>query len=191
MQSPADDAPHTLDFVRRWFGRRKLRKTRLSPLKVLLYLESTERKRRATSPERLKREIGVGGYNTITDSFLWLVSHQYIAPAPGTLATLPSQMLDSTEFIVTPLGKEVLKPYLNTFGIHAVMELGLLTALVFVLGGVFVLYQLYPGFLWFEEIIGVMAAAMITPPLLMTARVATKERKNRVAELMNSVTDRD
>ncbi len=191
MQLATGELSHALDFVRRWLGRRKLQKIRLSPLKVLLYLESTERMKRVASPEKLKREIGVGGYNTVTDSLRWLVDHKYITAAPGTPAIPPSTILDPTEFVVTPLGKEALKPYLNNFGAGVAMEIGLLVFLGFFLGAIFVLHLMYPSFLWFEAIFGTVGVAAIIVPLMMIIRIGSRDRKTRVAEVMNSVADRD
>ena len=68
--------------LQRWFGGKKPEKIRLSPLKVLLYLESHQRHQRVSAPDKLGREIGIGGYDTITNSYLWLNAHGYLAPAP-------------------------------------------------------------------------------------------------------------
>ena len=90
---------HVSSFMRRLFGQREPERIRLSPLKVLLYLESHQRKSRVSTPEKLGREIGIGGYDTIKDSYLWLLGRKYIAPAPGTPIIAPAEILDPREFV--------------------------------------------------------------------------------------------
>lgn len=178
-------------FLGRWFSRRKLEKIRLTPLKVLLYLESTERKERVTSPGKLRLEIGMGGYDPVRQSYIWLLDHGYIAPAPGTPDIAPSELLDPREFVVTPLGKEALKPHLKAFSLGQALEIALLAAIAFFLGWTYVLYQLYPEYMWLEGLIGLVAAAPLAVSIIMVLRIEARRRKNRALHLLESVVDRD
>ncbi len=74
----------------------KPEKVRLSPLKVLLYLESHKRHTRASAPDKLGHEVGIGGYDTITGSYLWLNAHEYIE----VRAWLAASSLSSRKFFL-------------------------------------------------------------------------------------------
>jgi hypothetical protein len=173
------------------FGRRKAERIRLSPLKVLLYLASHERKDRASSPEKLGQEIGIGGYDTITQSYLWLLEHRYIAAAPGTPTTASSEIRDPREFIVTPLGQKALKPYLATFTLEEVLSVAALTLVLgFALGPTYALIQLYPSYASVLILIDVMVVVVIAGIMTVVLKVGRKRYKVRAASLIESVTDR-
>jgi hypothetical protein len=178
-------------FLKRWFRHRELGRIRLSPLKVLLYLESHRRKERVSTPERLGREIGIGGYDTIKDSYLWLLGRKYIAPAPGTPIISPTEILDPREFVVTPLGKKALKPYLATFSLAEVASVAATTlGLGFVLGLSYFLFQLYPSYLGFLTLLDVVVTAVFAIMATLTLKEDRQRYKERVASLIESVTDR-
>lgn len=76
------------DFITSLIGREKFERIRLSPLKVLLYLESHRREERLSATDRLGQEIGIGGWDTMTQSHLWLIDRKYVAVAPGLPASM-------------------------------------------------------------------------------------------------------
>jgi hypothetical protein len=168
----------------------KPEKIRLSPLKVLLYLESHQRHKRASAPDKLGHEVGIGGYDTITGSYLWLIAHGYIAPAPD-IHKLAAEITDPNEFVVTPLGRRALKPYLGTFSLTEVAGVAISTlGLGFVLGLTYVLFQLYPAYLWLLIILDVALGFVIAVVAAVMLKAGRERYKERVASLVESVVDR-
>ena len=175
--------------LRKWSGQ-KPEKIRLSPLKVLLYLASHQRHARASAPDKLGHEVGIGGYDTITGSYLWLNAHGYIAPAPD-IHKLAAEITDPNEFVVTPLGKRALKPYLGTFSSTEVAAVATSTLGVgFLLGLTYVLFQLYPAFLWLLIILDVALGLVIAVVAAVMLKAGRERYKERVASLIESVVDR-
>ncbi|MDG6921346.1 MAG: hypothetical protein JRN27_08475 [Nitrososphaerota archaeon] len=177
-------------FSRLW--QRKLEKVRLSPLKVLLYLDRYQKGTRASTPERLGKEIGIGGYDTIKNSYTWLSNHGYVALAPGVPTVEGvAEMIDPNELVVTPLGRDALKPFLAAFSLQEVASIALaMLGLGFVLGLTEVVFQMYPSYFWGFALLDLafgIAVSYVTSVALREARVRKKER---VASLIESVTDR-
>lgn len=188
---PWNKRSDTQRFTRRLFGHREPERMRLSPLKVLLYLESHQRKARVSTPEKLGREIGIGGYDTIKDSYLWLLGRKYIAPAPGTPIITPAEILDPREFVVTPLGKKALKPYLATFSLAEVTSVAATTlGLGFILGLTYVLFQFYPSYLWVLVILDLVVGSVLGVMASLALKEGRRRYKERIASLIESVTDR-
>ena len=179
-------------FLRRWFGPRKHERIRLSPLKVLLYLDRHQREERVTTPERLGREIGIGGYDTIKNSYVWLHDHGYLAPAPGVpVVGGVAEILDPRDWVVTPLGKKALKPYLATFSLEEVGSIALTTlGFGFFLGLTEVVFQLYPSYLWILLLLDFIFGAVVSIVASSALREARSRKKDRVASLIESITDR-
>ncbi|MDA4132802.1 MAG: hypothetical protein OK454_06730 [Thaumarchaeota archaeon] len=176
--------------LRRWSGQKKPEKIRLSPLKVLLYLESHQRHQRVSSPDKLGREVGIGGYDTITSSYLWLYDHRYIAPATD-VHKVAAEITDPNEFVVTPLGRKALKPYLATFSLEEVAGIAALTlGLGFVLGLTYVLYLLYPSYLWLLFVFDLAVGVGIVTVAALTLKAGRERYRDRVASLIESVVDR-
>jgi hypothetical protein len=168
----------------------KPEKIRLSPLKVLLYLESHQRHARASAPDKLGHEVGIGGYDTITGSYLWLNAHEYIAPAPD-VHKLAAEITDPNEFVVTPLGKRALKPYLGTFSLAEVAGVATFTLLLgFALGLTYVLFQLYPSYVWLLFILDLALGLVIAIAAAVMLKAGRERYKERVASLIESVVDR-
>ena len=168
----------------------KPEKIRLSPLKVLLYLESHQRHTRASAPDKLGHEVGIGGYDTITGSYLWLSAHGYIALAPD-VHKLAAEITDTNEFVVTPLGKRALKPYLGTFSLTEVAGVATSTLVFgFVLGLTYVLFQLYPAYLWLLITLDVALGLVIAIVVAVMLKAGRERYKERVASLIESVVDR-
>ena len=159
-------------------------------MKVLLYLESHERHKRVSAPDKLGREVGIGGYDTITGSYLWLIEHGYVAPAPD-VHKLAAEIIDPNDFVVTSLGEKALKPYLGTFSIAEVAAVATSTlGLGFFLGLTYVLYQLYPSYLWLLIILDLAIGAVIVAMAFVTLKVGRERYRERVASLIESVVDR-
>lgn len=179
-------------FLRRWLGPRKHGRIRLSPLKVLLYLEAHQREARVSTPSRLGEETGIKGYDVIKNSYAWLFEHGYIAVAPGIpMVGGVAEILDPRELVVTPFGKEALKPYLATFSLEEVIGVALGTlALGFFLGLTEVLFQLYPAYLWIVMLLDLVAGGILSAVAALALREANGRKKERVAELIENVTDR-
>ncbi|MDG6916946.1 MAG: hypothetical protein JRM85_05055 [Nitrososphaerota archaeon] len=184
--------PHLSLFLRRWLGPRKNERIRLSPLKVLLYLERHQRETRVTTPERLGREIGIGGYDTIKNSYVWLHDHGYLAPAPSVpMVGGVAEILDPRDWVVTPLGKKALKPYLAAFSLEEVGGIALTTlGFGFVLGLTEVVFQLYPSYLWILLLFDFIFGAVVSIAASSALREARSRKKDRVASLIESITDR-
>ena len=184
--------PHLSLFLRRWLGPRKNERIRLSPLKVLLYLERHQRETRVTTPERLGREIGIGGYDTIKNSYVWLHDHGYLAPAPSVpMVGGVAEILDPRDWVVTPLGKKALKPYLATFSLEEVGSIALTTlGFGFFLGLTEVVFQLYPSYLWILLLFDFIFGAVVSIAASSALREARSRKKDRVASLIESITDR-
>ena len=180
-----------LSFISR-LSQRKLEKVRLSPLKVLLYLDGHQKGTRASTPERLGKEIGIGGYDTIKNSYTWLSDHGYVALAPG-VPTVDgvAEIIDPNELVVTPLGRDALRPFLAAFSLQEVASVALaMLGLGFVLGLTEIVFQMYPSYLWDFFLLDLafgIAVSYVTSVALREARVRKKER---VASLIESVTDR-
>lgn len=176
--------------LRGWFHGDELERIRLSPLKVLLYLESHERGRRVSAPDKLGQEVGIGGYGTITDSYLWLISHGCIAPAPGVPGA-PSEIKDPNEFVVTDRGESILKPYLATFSLGEVATVaGSTLALGFFLGLAYILFELYPSYYWLLTTLGLAVGVVVLALAAITLKAGRERYRARVASLMESVVDR-
>jgi hypothetical protein len=175
-----------------WFGPRKHERIRLSPLKVLLYLESHERDARVSTPERLGREIGIGGYDTIKNSYVWLLDHRYVAPAPNVpMVGGTAEILDPRDLIVTPQGKNALKPYLAAFTLEEVASLALTTlGFGFVLGLTDIVFELYPSYLPILVLVDLAFGAALLIVATLALKEARRRKKERVASLIESVTDR-
>jgi hypothetical protein len=149
------------------------------------------RKDRASSPEKLGHEIGIGGYDTITQSYLWLLEHRYIAAAPDTPATAASEIRDPREFVVTSLGMKALKPYLAPFALEEVLSITALTLVLgFVLGLTYTLTQLYPSYAWVLILIDLIVIVVIAGMMAVVLRVGRRRYRERAASLIESVTDR-
>jgi hypothetical protein len=184
------DNNNLTSLLRRWSGRRKPDKIRLSPLKVLLYLESHPRHQRVSAPDKLGHEVGIGGYDTITNSYLWLSAHGYVAPAPD-VHKLAAEITDPNEFVVTPIGKKALKPYLATFSLEEVAGIAVLTlGLGFVLGSTYVSYQLYPSYLWLLIAFDLAFGITIAVVARSTLKAGRERYRERVGSLIESVVDR-
>ena len=168
-----------------------LEKTRLSPLKVLLYLESHQRYRRASSPRKLGKEVGIGGYKVIIDSYVWLRDHGYVAPAPGVQAPV-AEIRDPNELVVTPLGKKALEPYLKAYTSWEVVGVALATmGLGYGLGAIMVVFWSYRTFLWLEPLFGgTIIASMVAVASTVLAIGRVKYAKS-ASQLINTVIDRD
>jgi len=181
----------SLSFFAR-LSRRKLEKVRLSPLKVLLYLDGHQKGSRASTPERLGKEIGIGGYDTIKNSYTWLSDHGYVALAPG-VPTVDgvAEIIDPNELVVTPLGRDALKPFLAAFSLQELASIALTTlGFGFILGLTAVVFQMYPSYFWDYFLLDIafgIAVSYVTSVALREARVRKKER---IASLIESVTDR-
>lgn len=183
---------HLSLLLRRWLGRRKHERIRLSPLKVLLYLEAHQREARVSTPSRLGKETGIKGYDVIKNSYAWLFEHGYIAVAPRVpMVGGVAEVLDPRELVVTPFGKKALKPYLATFSLEEVVGVALGTlALGFFLGLTEVLFQLYPAYVWVVILLDLVAGIILSAVAALALREAKGRKKERVAELIESVTDR-
>jgi len=183
---------HLSLFLRRWLGPRRHERIRLSPLKVLLYLESHQREARETTPERLGREIGIGGYDTIKNSYVWLLDHGYVTPAPDVPKIRGSaEILDPRDLVVTPQGEKALKPYLTAFSTEEVASIALAAlGLGFVLGLTEVVFQLYPSYLGILVVTDLAFTLAISVVVALALKEANRRKKERVASLIESVTDR-
>jgi hypothetical protein len=184
--------PHLSLLLRRWLGPRKNERIRLSPLKVLLYLDRHQRGKRAATPERLGREVGIGGYDTIKSSYTWLFDHGYVALAPGVpMIGGVAEILDPNELIVTPQGRAALKPFLATFSLEEVAGIAFSTfGFGFVLGLTEVVSQLYPSYLWALGLLDLAFGVAASYVVLVALREARGRKKERIASLIESVTDR-
>lgn len=190
ITNPAERRFLLASVLERLFGRKEVKRIRLSPLKVLLYLESRQRHKRASSPDGLGREIGIGGYDTITDSFVWLIDHKYIAAASGVRAPA-AELRDPNEFVITPLGKNALKPYLGTYSSKEVVGVATSTMVLGLgLGTLLMEFQSYPSFLWFIVVIGLMLAASMALAITVVMMIGRDRNKKRATLLMESVVDR-
>ena len=178
--------------LRRIFGSRNFDRIRLSPLKVLLYLDRNRREERVTTPERLGREVGIGGYDTIKNSYVWLFDRGYIALAPGTPVTGGvAEILDPQDLVVTPLGKRALKPFLAAFSLEEVAAVAFATlGLGFVLGLTGVVLQLYPSYFWILALLDVAFGLTVSYVALLTLREEKGRKKERIASLIESIADR-
>jgi hypothetical protein len=177
--------------LRRLFSRREPARIRLSPLKVLLYLESHQNQARVSTPKRLGLEIGIVGYDVIKNSYLWLLEHGYIAPAPDIPIIAPAEILDPREFVVTPLGKKALEPYLATFSMAEVASVAAVTlGLGFILGLSYLLFQLYPSYLGLLILLDTVISAVFATMGILTLKEGRQRYKERVASLIESVKDR-
>ncbi len=179
-------------FLREWLGPGKHERIRLSPLKVLLYLELHRREARVTTPEKLGREIGIGGYDTIKNSYDWLFEHGYIATAPNIpVVGGRAEILDPNELIVTPQGKKALKPFLGPFSLEEVAGVALVTlGFGFILGLTEVVFQLYPTYLWMLTLLDFIFGVVVSIVASSALREARSRKKDRVASLIESITDR-
>ena len=181
-----------LSFLRRWLGPSKHERIRLSPLKVLLYLDRHQRGTRASTPERLGREIGIGGYDTIKNSYAWLFDHGYIGlaqevPMVGGVA----EILDPNELVVTPRGRNALKPFLAAFSLQEVASIAFTTlGLGFVLGFTEVVFQIYPSYLWILVLLDIAFGVAFSYVTSLALRDEKGRKKERVASLIESITDR-
>ena len=178
--------------VRRWFGPRKHERIRLSPLKVLLYLDRHQREERVATPERMGREVGIGGYDTIKNSYIWLHDHGFLAPAPRVpMVGGVAEILDPRDWVVTTLGKKALKPYFATFSLEEVGSIALTTlGFGFVLGLTEVVFQLYPSYLWIILLLDFVFGVAVSFLTSSALREARSRKKDRVASLIESITDR-
>ena len=177
-------------FSRLW--QRKLEKVRLSPLKVLLYLDGHQKGTRASTPERLGKEIGIGGYDTIKNSYTWLSDHGYVALAPG-VPTVDgvAEIIDPNELVVTPLGRDALKPFFAAFSLQEVVSIALtMLGFGFVLGLTEVVFQMYPSYLWEFSLLDFAFGITVSYVTFVSLREARVRKKERVASLIESVTDR-
>lgn len=173
------------------FDRTRLEKTRLSPLKILLYLESHQRYRRASSPRKLGREVGIGGYKVIIDSYVWLKDHGYVAPAPGVQAEV-AEIRDPNELVVTPLGKKALEPYLKAYTSWEVVGVALATmGLGYGLGAIMVIFWSYRTFLWLEPLFGGIIIASMVAVASTVLMIGRRKYVKGVSRLINTVFDRD
>jgi hypothetical protein len=178
--------------LRRWLGPSKHERVRLSPLKVLLYLDRQQRGTRASTPARLGKEIGIGGYQTIKDSYTWLFDRGYVALAPE-VPTVDgvAEILDPNELVVTPRGRDALKPFLAAFSLQEVASIALTTlGLGFVLGFTDVGFQLYPSYLWFLVLLDIAFGVAVSYVTFVALREARVRKKERVASIIESIFDR-
>lgn len=171
-------------------SQRKPEKVRLSPLKVLLYLESHQRYKRVSSTTKLGEEIGIRGYQAITESYIWLSDHGCIAPAPGIHAPA-AEIRDPNELVITPLGKKFLKPYLATFSLEEVASItAAMSFLAFVLGASYDLFPMSPSLSW----ILVLADSLVGVAMAIVAALAVRagriRYKDHISSLIDSVRDR-
>lgn len=178
--------------MRRWLVPGKHGRIRLSPLKVLLYLDRHETGARVSTPERLGKEIGIGGYDTIKNSYTWLFDHRYVALAPGVpMVGGVAEILDPNELVVTPLGRKALKPFLAAFSLQEVASIAFATlGFGFVLGLTEVVFQMYPSYLWALALLDGGFGVAVSYVVSMALREARVRKKERVASLIESVTDR-
>ncbi len=177
-------------FSRLW--QRKLEKVRLSPLKVLLYLDGHQKGTRASTPERLGKEIGIGGYDTIKNSYTWLSDRGYVALAPG-VPTVDgvAEIIDPNELVVTPLGRDALKPFLAAFSLQEVASIALaMLGLGFFLGLTEVVFQMYPSYFWDFSLLDLAFGITVSYVTFVALREARVRKKERVASLIENVTDR-
>ena len=183
---------HLFLLFKRLFGRRRPVRIRLSPLKVLLYLEQHQRETRVATPERLGREIGIGGYDTIKNSYVWLFDHGYVAVAPDVpMVGGKAEILDPRELIVTTLGKKALEPYLAAFDKEEVVSVGLaMLGLGFVLGLTEVVFRLYPSYLWYLILLDFSFGTAVAFIGFSALREARRRKKDHVASLIESIADR-
>ena len=178
--------------LRRLFVPGKHGRIRLSPLKVLLFLDRHEKGARASTPEKLGKEIGIGGYDTIKNSYTWLFDHRYVALAPGVpMVEGVAENLDPNELVVTPLGRETLKPFLAAFSLVEVASIAFTTlGLGFVLGLTAVVFQMYPSYLWDLVLLDLAFGVTVSYNAFVALRETRVRKKERVASLIESVTDR-
>ena len=153
-------------------------------------MESNQRHRRVSAPDKLGREIGIGGYDTITGSYLWLYDHGYVASAPGVSKPVAA-ITDPNELVVTLLGKKALKPYLATFSLVEVASIAAtMSVLTFILGLNYDLFQLYPSLLMALTLVDLLAALAMGVVAAMAMRIGRTRHKERVSSLIDSVVDR-
>lgn len=159
-------------------------------MKILLYLESHQRYKRASSPDKLGREIGIGGYDTVKGSYVYLSDHGYVAPAPGAKAPT-SEITDPNELVVTPQGRKALMPYLGTYSSWEMVGVSLSAmGLGLGLGAIMIIFQPYPSLLWLMVLLGVMVAASMAILVVVVLAIGRYRYRRRVASLIESITDR-
>lgn len=179
-------------FVDRVSGREKAKKIRLSPLKILLYLESRKRHERVTSIDKLKDEVGIGGYDTIRKSFGWLLEHKYIAPAPNVPVISPSEILDPQEFVVTSLGRRALRPFLATFSLNEVLIISTMTMVLgLALGPSYAMWSADTSYSGLLVALDLIAVTVVVSLMLVMTTEARERHQAHVVSLIQSVIDRD
>ena len=143
--------------LKRAFGMERVGDLQLNYLSVLVYLEVKPRQDRATSAEKLGEVLGIAE-NTVMSAFHKLLDFKYISLAPDELQSNPYEMRDPRSFVVTPLGRMALKPFLGAFGYVTVAVLTVF-ALAFgaMLGAVIFSLFLYPSY--------ALALAIVSVPL--------------------------
>lgn len=171
--------------LRRAFGVERIGNLQLNYLSVLVYLEITPRQERATSAEKLHEELDIAE-NTVMNAFHKLLDLKYIALAPGEQQSNPYEMRDPSSFVVTPLGRMALKPFLGAFGYITVAVLTIF-ALAFgaMLGAVIFSLFLYPSYALALAIVSIPLFAVFVFALYILVR---DERNSRRAIVSMALT---
>lgn len=144
------------DFFRRLFGVEKVGKFSLNYLSVLLYLERTPKEQRATSAEKLEKDLVIAP-RTIVSAFHALLESKYIAlESSEAESTNPYEVRDSSLFVVTPLGRKALKPFTATFGYFTVILLTCFSCAFGVMLGIVIFsLAIYPEYWYVYALVSV------------------------------------
>ena len=169
---------HRISALLRWaFGVEKLGKISLNYLSVLVYLERTPKDERATSAEKLEQQLGIAP-RTIVSAFEALLDSKYIALASDAdKSTNPYGVRDSNLFVVTPLGRKALKPFLGTFSYFTVALLTCFACAFGVMLGIVIFsLAIYPTYWFVYALVSVPFFAVMVFALYAIVR---DERQNR------------
>ncbi len=136
-------------FFRRMFGTESIGDIPTRHLAVLLYLDTTKRKKRLESALRIADALGLGSENTVVKAYGVLYSRGYIsiakdAPRPAELPGRDARILE-----VTRSGKRALRPFFNVVGITGLVGFVAVSLVVgallgYAYAGVFPYFAQYP-----------------------------------------------
>jgi hypothetical protein len=125
---------------------------------------------RPTSDEKLGDEIGLA-QDTVYRAFHNLLDSKYIAVAPDQPQSNPYQIRDPQKFVVTPLGRRALRPFLGTFGFPTLVILTISTfGFGAMLGMILFSFASYPSYWPVFAIVSVPLFVVMVIALYVTIR---------------------
>jgi DNA-binding MarR family transcriptional regulator len=166
-------------FLARFVGTEKVGDLTLNQVGILFYLYFNPREARFSSPEKLGNELDMAE-QTVVPGFSALKRCGYVAASEFPKEYSTSDR-DPRQFVVTPLGRKALRPFLRYFGFS---DLVMTSLLVFCLGAlcgtIYIVQQAYAPYFWIWLAVTV---PLLVALILMTIRLTAIGRDSHRRQL--------